>query len=470
MAFLSYTTLLLSASTFLILHLAIKKCLATRSYRIQSFQRGCNPPPYIPGWGITRLLEAMKASREDRMPQYVVSLLDSTGPDVHTIDARMLTDKLTVTRDPANVETIFASQAADFDIGPNRENSFKQLLGVGVTTARGERWKHGRALLRPQFSREQISDLGVEERHVRAMLEVMEGKVVGQDGWTAGFDLQPILSHLTHKVAIEMLYGEGVNVSGDVTSGEFSRHLDAGKSWLYERMMMGKFGWLFGSSAFRRHCKAVHAFVDGIVRARSDDLDVSEKEKLVAGSGGKFVFLDELAKHTRDPLELRNETLHVLSASWDTTAALIGWVFYFLARNPEAYRKLRKEVETVFAAGITFANLKDCHYLNDTMNEAFRCAGVIPVIERMTTRNTTLPRGGGATGQDPIYLPKDSRVLISTYGMQMRSDIWGNDPEKFSPERWSGRKAGYEFVPFAGGPRKCIGRNFALLSANGDTC
>lgn len=186
MAFLSYTALILSATAFLILHLAIKKCLVTRSYHIQNAQRRCNPPPYIPGWGITRLLDAMKASREDRMPQYVVSLLDSVGPSVHTIDARMLTDKLTVTRDPANVEAIFAGQAADFDIGPNRENSFKPLLGVGVTTARGEKWKHGRALLRPQFSREQISDLGVEERHVRAMLEVLEGKVAGDDGWTGG--------------------------------------------------------------------------------------------------------------------------------------------------------------------------------------------------------------------------------------------------------------------------------------------
>ena len=375
-----------------------------------------------------------------------------------------------MTRDPANVEAIFASQAADFDIGPNRENSFKPLLGIGVTTARGERWKHGRALLRPQFSREQISGLAVEERHVRAMLEVLEGKMVGGEGWTAGFDLQPILSHLTHRVAIEMLYGEGVNVSGDVTSGEFSSHLDAGKSWLYERMMMGSFGWLFGSSTFWGHCQAVHAFVDGIVKDRSGDFKVSDKEEAVLGSGGKFVFLDELSKHTQDPLELRNETLHVLSASWDTTAALIGWVFYFLARNGEVYRKLREEVETAFGDGITFANLKDCHYLNDTINEAFRCAGVIPVIERMTTRDTTLPKGGGVNGEDPIYLAKDSRVLISTYGMQMRSDIWGHDPEKFSPERWAGRKAGYEFVPFAGGPRKCIGRNFALVSTNDGIC
>ena len=103
-------------------------------------------------------------------------------------------------------------------------------------------------------------------------------------------------------------------------------------------------------------------------------------------------------------------------------------------------------------------SLRDCEYLHHCINETFRCAAIIPVIERMCTQDTTLPRGGGADGHNPIFLPKDSRVLIATYGMQYRPDIWGSDVEAFKPERWEGRKAGYEFVPFAGGPRKCIGR------------
>ena len=63
----------------------------------------------------------------------------------------------------------------------------------------------------------------------------------------------------------------------------------------------------------------------------------------------------------------------------------------------------------------------------------------------------------------PIFLAKDSRVLISTYGMQYRADIWGQDVNEFRPERWDDeekRGGGWDFVPFAGGPRKCIGRKF----------
>ena len=417
-------------------------------------------------FGIVRLYQAMKASRDDRMPQYVARMIDRMGKNIHTVSAKMLND-LTVTRDPTNVEAIFGAQAQDFDIGPNRLESFKPLLGVGVTTVRGEAWRHSRALLRPQFSREQISDLDLEERHVQAMFRVLD-RHLQPDGWTKAIDFQPILSDLTHEVAIEMLYGSAAGLYNSSASlkdqpadletaqdDSFSHHLDSGKSWLYERMMLGGLGWLFGSRSFARHCREVHQYVDRIITAKLNSLQTG---KGTSSPTEKFVFLDELANHTQDPLELRNETLHVLSASWDTTAALIGWMFYFLARNHAVFQKLHEVILVDFKDGIDFVRLRDCQYLHHCINETFRCAAVIPVIERMSTRDTTLPRGGGPDGQQPIFLPKDSRVLIATYAMQQRADLWGSDVDAFRPERWEGRKIGYDFVPFAGGPRKCIGR------------
>ena len=89
----------------------------------------------------------------------------------------MVNDILTITRDPANVEAILAMQAIKFVIGPNHLESFKPLLGVGVTTVRGEAWKHSRSLLRHQFSMEHISDLELEERHVQAMFRVLDRKI-----------------------------------------------------------------------------------------------------------------------------------------------------------------------------------------------------------------------------------------------------------------------------------------------------
>ena len=179
----------------------------------------------------------------------------------------------------------------------------------------------------------------------------------------------------------------------------------------------------------------------------------------------RFALLDELAKKTQDPVELRNESLHLLSAGRDTTGALLSWVFYFLSRHPIIFEKLRATVLAEFgtdrATGdITLTKLRSCQFLHHCINEAFRMVSIVPLMERVCIKGTTLPSGGGPDGTKPIFVPKGQRVLISTYAMQHRVDIWGQDAEEYNPDRWEGRKTGWEFFPFGAGPRKRVGRKF----------
>lgn len=181
---------------------------------------------------------------------------------------------------------------------------------------------------------------------------------------------------------------------------------------------------------------------------------------------GKFVLLDELAKHTNNALEIRSETLNVLSAGRDTTASLLSWVFYFLSRNPRVFNQLRTKVLAEIGpdvSSIEFTKLRSCQYLQHCINEALRITGILPTMERESLEDTVLPRGGGPDGTKPVFLPKGQQVMISVYAMQQRCDIWGDDPDVFRPERWEDRKAGFQFIPFGGGPRKCVGREFSSL-------
>ena len=310
--------------------------------------------------------------------------------------------------------------------------------------------------------------MDLEERHVDALSNVLTTRY---DGWTDVVDLQPLFLKMTLELMTEFLYGHLPLQVGPKTDApdreEFGYHFDAGKGYLGTRLALGKWHWLVRSSSFSRHCKKVHQYAEYFVRKKLQGQKLSEKQLLGEPvTSGKFVLLDELAKHTTNALEIRSETLNVLSAGRDTTASLLSWIFYFLSRNPRIFEQLRATVLAEIgydASSIEFTKLRSCQYLQHCINEALRMAGIVPTMERECLEDTVLPRGGGHDGSKPIFLPKGQRVMISIYAMQQRRDIWGDDPEVYRPERWEGRKAGFEFIPFGGGPRKCVGRKFQLL-------
>ena len=293
------------------------------------------------------------------------------------------------TRDPENVKAIFVTHASSFEIGAYRAGSFKPLLGLGIFTLRGEAWRHSRALLRPQFSREQLSDMELEKRHVDNLSAVLRA---GADGWTKAVDLQPLFFNMTLELMTEFLYGQSPSQMNKKVNApdtrEFGYHFDAGKFWLNTRLSLGKWHWLVHPRQFTVHCEKVHQYVDYFVKAK---LTSGAKE---TSKEGKFVLLDELAKHTKNALQLRSETLNVLSAGRDTTASLLSWTFYFLSRSPTVFEELRSAVLADIGStvlDIDFAKLKKCHALQNCINEVLRLTAIVPIMERVSLEETVLP-------------------------------------------------------------------------------
>jgi cytochrome P450 len=466
----------------------------------QGARRGGDMPALFPIrglFGLGRLASSISATLRDWGPQYVRRAFEEEmGNHVNTVLVCIMDYILVMTRDPANVKAALAPTSNDFDVSEHRTASWAPLVGHGIFTSRGSEWKHSRALVRPQFAADQINDLELLERHVQQLFAALDRQPhedISRQGWTKRLDLQPLFYNLTLDVMTEMLYGHSVhsqNPSERVDLPELpghdapdreniGMHMDAGKAWIETRGALWKYRWLLPDWKFKRHCAAVHKYANYFVHLRlklGDEYLDSLQQQGARSKRDRFVLLHELAKVTQDPEELRSQTLNVLTAGRDTTAALLGWMFYFLARHPHVYQKLRNEVLEQFGpydpnstANFEFRKVRDSlPYMQAVMNEVLRKAPVVPLNERVALKDTVLPRGGGPDESKPIFVPKGTQILIPTYAMANRADLWGDDVDAFRPERWLGEnvvKPGFEFIPFGGGARQCLGRKHQSIGS-----
>lgn len=132
--------------------------------------------------------------------------------------------------------------------------------------------------------------------------------------------------------------------------------------------------------------------------------------------------------------------------------------------------RLRQEIEDSVGGDIpTYQQLKDMKYLKALINESQRLYPIVPSNARQALQDTILPRGGGPDGKSPVLISKGSYVLYIPWAMHRRTDAFGDDAHVFDPTRWldeghasSPLRPGWAYLPFSGGPRICIGQNFAL--------
>ncbi|MCJ1246458.1 hypothetical protein MMC30_003665 [Trapelia coarctata] len=88
-------------------------------------------------------------------------------------------------------------------------------------------------------------------------------------------------------------------------------------------------------------------------------------------------------------------------------------------------------------------------------------------MNRVALRNTTFPIGGAPDGHSPIYIPAGTMFDTAFYVLHRLPGIWGADAEEFKPDRWDAFNPGaWEFVPFGGGARMCVGQQKAIMEAS----
>ncbi len=319
------------------------------------------------------------------------------------------------------------------------ESPLRPVLGSGsVLTSNGPRHLRQRKLLLPPFHGEAI------ERYQRMIADAAEREI---NRWPVGkpFALAPRMQAITLDVIMGGIFGiDEVPKPGTVEHAlrlairELLRSSTLPGAKLAELMNIGHdepFGLTKLGLIIPDRC--LYAII--AKRRRAEDLDErTDIMSLIMRARTE----DGEALSDR---ELRDELMTLVLAGHETTANQLAWAWERLVRWPEAHSRLVESVRS----GTEDAD----EVVEATITEAMRVRPVIP----MTGRRVAVPWRLGE-----YAIPADSAVGISILLLHHREDLYPQ-PRAFKPERWLGTKPGtYEWIPFGGGTRRCLGAALAM--------
>ncbi|CZT21029.1 related to n-alkane-inducible cytochrome P450 [Ramularia collo-cygni] len=435
-------------------------------------ERGCQSVPWAANqvdhiFGIDLFLKTVKAVKNHTMLATVQQAFLTT--DVKTMQFVTLGVHMFRTIEPENLKTIQAIDHAKWGLPANRKAAIAPLFGKGIFTNDGAAWQHSRDMLRPNFVRSQVGDVLTFEKHVSPLIKTIQE--------SPSEDLSELFFLLSMDSATEFLFGQStdsLSKNSEQRAGGFGEAFDQAQKLVSHHARFGKLTRLFpADKRFKQSVGIINDFVDKFVIKALDAKSQSDSEK-PASENGRYVFIDELVRQTNDPVVIRSELLNVLLAGRDTTASLLTNVFFTISQRPEIWQRLQADVQQLNGALPTFEQLKDLKYVKAVLNESLRCHPIVPINSRQALEDTILPLGGGPDGKSPFFAKKGSIVSWNLYVMHRRKDLYGEDAEEFKPERWldnaetgqKGIRPTWEYLPFNGGARICIGQQFGLAEAS----
>ena len=364
---------------------------------------------------------------------------------------------------PEHVEHVLQKNPANY-LKDGYEH-LEPMVGHGLLSSEGDLWRRQRRLIQPAFHKRRLDGMA------RTMTDATQAML---DRWrehprsgSRVVDANREMSRLTLEIVGRTLFGSAL-------SGEASRGEDA-LSLVFRlgfdragRFVQVPFGLPTPKNLrYRRAIRDMDGIVDSLLEARQNT--GPEAEDGPAAGGDLLDML--LAAHdtgngdgiTRK--QIRDEVLTIMGAGYETTARALCWTFYLLDAHPEAARTLREELKNILdGRAPTVEDLPRLPYTRMVVQESMR---LFPPVWGLSRRLKEADEVGG------VLIPKGNRVIISAYVTHRHPDLWP-EPERFDPERF--RTATlmdrpprdlprYAYFPFSGGPRQCVGVNFAAMEA-----
>uniref|UniRef100_A0A453KSQ6 Cytokinin hydroxylase n=3 Tax=Triticinae TaxID=1648030 RepID=A0A453KSQ6_AEGTS len=345
----------------------------------------------------------------------------------------------------------------------------KNFIGRGLLMANGARWSHQRHVVAPAFMPDKLKG------RVGHMVECTKQTILSlRDAAARGRGEVEIGGHMTR-------------LTGDIISRtEFDTSYETGKRIFHlledlQRLTArsSRYLWIPGSqyfpSKYRREIGRLNGELEGVVlesirrsREIADEgrttstygrgllamllAEMEKKKEKGAGDDGKFSY---------DTRLVIDECKTFFFAGHETSALLLTWTLMLLATHPEWQDKARAEVSQVCGDDPPSADqLSKLTVLQMIIHETLRLYPPATLLPRMAFEDIRL---------GDLHLPRGLSVWIPVLAIHHDESIWGADAHEFHPERFAaGRRSSAgagRFLPFAAGPRNCVGQAYALFEA-----
>ncbi|MGD1873448.1 MAG: cytochrome P450 [Mastigocoleus sp.] len=330
---------------------------------------------------------------------------------------------------------------------PGEANSvFEPLLGKNsVITASDKKHKQKRQLLMPPFHGERMRSYGDIIKNI-----VIE--TINQLPTNKPFCIRSRTQKITLQAIMQAVFGLHEGERAQLLEKYLGEILDKSSTPLSVLMLMSpslRFDWgnwsPWGKNRIRQD-KADQIIYEEIQQRREQsNLDGEDILSLLMNAR------DEQGEGMSDE-ELRDELMTLLIAGHETTATALAWAFYWIHKYPEVKKKLLQEFDSLGNNPDSMSIFK-LPYLNAVCSETLR---IYPVGMLTLARVSQMP-----TKLCNYEIEADTPIVGSIYLTHHKEDLYPQSKE-FRPERFLERQfSPYEYIPFGGGARRCIGMAFA---------
>jgi cytochrome P450 len=346
---------------------------------------------------------------------------------------------------------VLVDQAARYGKQMRHYDMLRLALGNGLVTSEGAFWLRQRRIAQPAFHRSRISAFAT------TMTRVTEERMASWQEALAGggsIDIAEEMMAVTLRIVCETLLGTHLPGETEAIGRAVTVAIEQINARAISLFALPRFVPSKSNRALNEAVATLDEIVYRVIAERRGQPDQGDLLSM-------FMLTEDAETGERmNDQQLRDEVLTILTAGHETTANALTWTFYLLSCHPQIEAQLRAQVTARLGERLpTLEDLRELPLLERVIKESMRLYPPVWMMGRSASQDDQI---------DGMAIDKGSWIFVSPYVTHRHPRFWDNpegfDPDRFLPEAVQARPR-FAYFPFSGGPRQCIGDNFALMEA-----